>query len=114
MMRGEVCLINLDPTIGPEIQKTRPAVIVSDDGIGVLPLKVIVPVTEWKERFRIAPWLVRIEPSSDNGLDKVSAADAFQVRSVARQRFVRRLGVLTDPQMAEIAQALATVLAIEP
>jgi mRNA interferase MazF len=114
MLRGEVWLINLDPTIGSEIRKTRPAVIVSDDSVGALPLKVVVPVTEWKERYAIAPWLVRISPSPDNGLDKESAADAFQVRSVAQQRFVRLLGRLTGSQMAEIARALATVLAIEP
>ena len=114
MLRGEVWLINLDPTIGSEIRKTRPAVIVSDDSVGALPLKVVVPVTEWKERYAIAPWLVRISPSPDNGLDKESAADAFQVRSVAQQRFVRRLGRLTGSQMAEIAHALAAVLAIEP
>jgi mRNA interferase MazF len=114
MLRGEVWLINLDPTIGSEIRKTRPAVVVSDDSIGVLPLKVVVPITEWKEQYAIAPWLVRVMPTPDNGLDKLSAADTFQVRSVARQRFVRRLGRLTDPQMAEIAQALATVLTIGP
>ena len=114
MLRGEVWLINLEPTIGSEIRKTRPAVIVNDDGVGALPLKVIVPITEWKERYTIASWLVRVLPSPDNGLDKPSAADAFQVRSVAQQRFVRRLGRLTDPQMGQIAQALATVLAIGP
>lgn len=43
MQRGEVWLINLDPTIGAEIMKTRPAVIVNDDSIGILPLRVIVP-----------------------------------------------------------------------
>jgi mRNA interferase MazF len=114
MLRGEVWLINLDPTVGSEVRETRPAVIVSDDSIGVLPLKVIVPITEWKERYAIAPWLVRISPSPDNGLDKESAADTFQVRSVAQQRFVRPLGRLTGPQMVEIARALASVLAIEP
>ena len=98
MLRGEVWLINLDPTVGQEIRKTRPAVIVSDDSIGVLPLKVIVPLTEWKDRYALAPWLVRVAPASDNGLEKPSAADAFQVRSVAQQRFVRRLGRLTDAQ----------------
>ena len=54
MRRGEVWLINLDPTIGAEIKKTRPAVIVNDDAIGILPLKVIVPVTEWKDRCNAA------------------------------------------------------------
>ena len=48
MKRGEIWQVNLDPTIGAEIQKSRPAVIVSDDSIGILPLKVIVPVTGWK------------------------------------------------------------------
>lgn len=84
MHRGEVWLINLDPTVGPEIHKTRPAVIVSDDAIGVLPLKVIVPLTEWKDRYAAAAWLVRVEPDGQNGLRKLSAADAFQVRSVAQ------------------------------
>jgi mRNA interferase MazF len=47
MRRGEVWLINLDPTVGSEIKKTRPAVIVNDDAIGILPLRVIVPITAW-------------------------------------------------------------------
>ena len=114
MRRGEIWLINLDPTFGAEIRKTRPAVIVSDDAIGALPLKIIVPITEWKEHYSVAPWLVRIEPGADNGLDKASAADALQVRSVAQLRFVRRLGSLPDPVMQRIAQALSLVLSIAP
>ncbi len=113
MRRGEVWLINLDPTVGAEIKKTRPAVIVNDDAIGILPLKVIVPITGWKERYAIAPWMVRLEPDPENGLDKPSAADAFQVRSVAQVRFVRRLGKLSDTAMQEITKALAIVLSIE-
>lgn len=60
MRKGDVWLINLDPTIGAEIKKTRPAVIVSEDAIGVLPLKVVVPVTDWKDRFAVAAWMVRL------------------------------------------------------
>lgn len=114
MRRGEVWFINLDPTIGAEIKKTRPAVIVNDDAIGILPLKVIVPITEWKDRYAVAPWMVRLEPDAENGLDKPSAADAFQVRSVAQERFVRRLGTLSDAVMQDITKALAVVLKIEP
>ncbi|MFQ5856930.1 MAG: type II toxin-antitoxin system PemK/MazF family toxin [Anaerolineae bacterium] len=114
MRRGEVWLINLDPTIGAEIKKTRPAVIVNDDAIGILPLKVIVPITVWKDRYAVAPWMVRLEPDAENGLDKPSTADAFQVRSVAQERFVRRLGSLSDTAMQEITEALAVVLSIEP
>ena len=59
MLRGEVWLVNLDPTVDSEIRKTRPCTIVNDDAIGVLPLKVIVPITDWKESFKIRPWMVR-------------------------------------------------------
>ena len=113
MLRGEIWLINLDPTVGAEIRKTRPGVIVNDDAIGTLPLKVIVQITEWKERYAIAPWMVRIEPDVDNGLEKLSAADAFQVRSVAQERFVRRIGKLSDTTMRAVTKALAVVLSIE-
>jgi len=44
MNKGEIWLINLDPTIGAEIKRTRPAVIVNEDAIRILPLRVIV---EW-------------------------------------------------------------------
>lgn len=56
MKLGEVWLINLDSTIGSEIKKTRPAIIVNDNSLGKLPLKIIVPVTDWKDRYNnIAP-----------------------------------------------------------
>ena len=113
MRRGEVWIITLDPTVGAEIKKARPAVIVNDDAVGILPLKVIVPITDWKDRYALAPWMVRLDPTAENGLDKPSAADAFQVRSVARERFVRRLGKLSDTAMQAITKALAAVLSIE-
>ena len=113
MRRGEVWLINLDPTIGAEIKKTRPAVIVNDDSVGILPLKVIVPITEWRDRYAVAPWMVRLEPDPENGLDKPSAADAFQIRSISQARFVRQLGKLPEATMQAITKALAAVLAIE-
>jgi mRNA interferase MazF len=112
MLRGEVWLINLDPTIGAEIKKTRPAVIVNDDGVGILPLKIIVPITEWRERYAVAPWMVRLEPDTENGLDKSSVADTFQVRSISEARFVRQLGKLPEAAMQAITKALAVVLAI--
>ena len=87
VQRGEIWLINLDPTVGAEIKKTRPAVIVNDDAIALLPLKVIVPITGWKKRYAVAAWMVRLEPSDENGLTKTSAADTFQVRSVAQERW---------------------------
>jgi mRNA interferase MazF len=113
MRKGEVWRINLDPTIGAEIRKTRPVVIVSQDAIGILPLRVIVPLTEWKERYAIAPWLVSIQPDSENGLEKASAADAFQIRSVSQERFVNRIGELKSEQVRQIIDAIRVVIGAE-
>lgn len=112
MLRGEIWLVTLDPTVGAEIGKTRPAVIISDDGIGILPLKVTVPITVWQDRYINRDWMVRIEPSAENNLTKTSAVDTFQVRSLSQQRFVNQIGTLPETTMEEISAALAIVLNI--
>ena len=54
--RGEVGRVNLSPTKGAEMRKTRPCVVISSDDIGKLPLKIVVPVTEWKPSFEHIVW----------------------------------------------------------
>ena len=112
MKRSEIWLINPDPTIGAEIRKTRPAVIVNDDALGVLPLKIIVPITDWKPNYAIADWMVKLEPDTTNHLTKDSAADCFQVRSLSQLRMVRKIGNVDTLKMSEIEEALARVLKI--
>ena len=46
--RGEIWLVNFDPTIGAEIRKSRPAVVISSNAVGKLPIKLIAPITDWK------------------------------------------------------------------
>jgi mRNA interferase MazF len=93
--------------VGAEITKIRPAVVISDHRIGKLPLRIVVPVTEWKTNYGTYPWFVKVEPSSSNGLTKTSGVDAFQVKSVSTDRFVIRLGAITDSQADDIASAIA-------
>jgi mRNA interferase MazF len=110
MRKGEIWLINLDPTIGAEIKKSRPAVIVNEDAIGILPLRMIVPLTDWKDHYAMAPWMVRVDPHARNGMSKPSAADAFQIRSVAQERFVRLLGEVSPSKLIEIIKAIQIVI----
>jgi mRNA interferase MazF len=105
--RGDVWLVNFDPTVGAEIRKVRPAVVVTATGVGRLPLQIVVPLTDWKPHYGAASWLILIPPDGVNGLSKESAADAFQVKSVSEQRFVKRLGEVTSQQLDEIADAVA-------
>ena len=110
MKQGEIWEINLSPTVGAEIKKKRPAVIINDDSIGILPLKVIVPVTEWKDRFQGAVWMVKIEPNSENNLKKPSAIDTFQIRSVSTKRFLRKTGSVSSNVLDEIKTAIKAVI----
>lgn len=93
-MLSKVWLVNL--TVGTEISKTRPCVIVNDNAIGILPLKVIVPITDWKGRYAARSWMVSLDITSKNGLTKLSAVDTFQIRSVSETRLIRKLGHLPD------------------
>lgn len=89
------------------MQKTRPVVVVSDDRIGKLGLSIVVPITDWKEHYARAPWMVRLDPTPQNGLTKPSAGDTFQVRSLAHERLRVQLGVLPDALLDTLAQAIA-------
>ena len=110
MKQGQIWEIDLSPTVGAEIKKKRPAVVISDDAIGILPLKVVVPITQWKDRFEGAIWLVKIEPNDLNRLKKTSAIDTFQIRSVSTKRFLRNIGSISDDILENIKEAIKAVI----
>ena len=124
-VRGEVWYVELDPTVGQEMKKTRPAVVMNVTGVGdpqtvILPaavvnvadvgafaLTIVVPLIGWKPYYEDYIWMNLIQPTPENGLTKDSGADAFQVRSISTERFRDRIGVLTDEQVENIAAAIA-------
>jgi len=109
MLRGEVWQLSLErtPVTGEE---ERTVVVLSSDALSVLPLRVVVPLTHWQEVFAGSPWLVRIPPVLNSGLEQVMAADALQVRSVSSARLTRRLGDLPSRLVTEISDAVRLVL----
>ncbi len=113
MKQGEIWLINLDPTVGAEIKKARPAIIVNDNALGKLPLKIIVPITDWKDRYETAPWMTKLEPDKENGLTKICATDSFQVRSVSQERFIKQTGTVSETILEEIRIGLSKVSSID-
>lgn len=106
-------MVEFDPTVGTEIQKTRPAVVLSADSIGKLPLKLAAPMTGWDISFEHDLWQLAIEPTAANGLSKKSSVDLMQIRGMDIQRFKRKLGKLTDEQMIEITLIIASVIEME-
>ena len=109
-LRGEIWELNLDPTIGTEIKKTRPALVISSDGVGKLPIKLVAPITEWKTAFSGNIWHIKVDPDAQNNLGKTSAIDVLQVRGVDYQRFVKLLGKASPQIIEEVITALAAVV----
>lgn len=110
--RGEIWLVDFDPAVGAEIRKARPAVVISVKGIGRLPLRIVVPITDWNPAFGNYPWFVKIPATAGNGLSKDSGADAFQVKSLSEDRFVKHLGDILSDQVDEIAEAIALCVGV--
>lgn len=109
--RGEIWDINLEPTLGAEIKKTRPVVVVSSNALGRFPLKLVVPITEWKEHFDQNYWYVGIPAGSRTELNKLSVVNALQLRAVdVRERFLTKRGRVSANVMEEIASAIAVVI----
>jgi len=108
--RGDIWLVNLDPTIGAEIRKTRPVIVVSSDAVGALPIRLVAPLSEWKDYFAQNVWHIKLVANSQNGLAKTSAVDALQLRGVDTQRFVQKLGSVSPTVMRSIVAAVAAII----
>ena len=104
--RSEIWLVRLHPTIGDEIGKIRPCVVVSGERVGRLRLRMVVPITDWKDFYGGYIWMTRLDPDAQNGLSKISSADAFQLRSASLQRFVTRVGTLSKDQVDRIEKTI--------
>jgi mRNA interferase MazF len=113
ILRGTIYWVQLDPTIGSEIQKTRPALIVSNDQNNqASSLVTVVPITSNTKLF--GPFEVDLE-SGDGGLKKPGKLKANQVRTIDKRRLVDGpLGsTLSDTTMEQVNQALKIHLAID-
>jgi mRNA interferase MazF len=112
--KGEIWLVQLDPTRGQEIQKTRPAVVISSDIFSSIAMRIIVPVATWQPKFQNRPFMIPIQQTDENGLDSNSAGNVLQVRSVTTQRFVQCLGKVSAAVMQELLTALFLCVDYDP
>ena len=108
--RGDIWLVTFDPTVGSEMRKTRPAVVVSSDAMGGLPVKLVAPLTDWKTHYAANLWHVKVNPDPRNGLTKPSAVDTLQIRGMDRQRFIHKLGKISSSSLEEIVLSIAAVI----
>ena len=104
MKTGEIWLVQLDPTVGSEIQKTRPCVVVSPDEMNAhLRTVIVAPMTTGS---RPAAFRVPLTFQGKRGLIVLD-----QIRTLDRARLVKRLGVLRAPTLASTLQTLQAMFA---
>jgi mRNA interferase MazF len=108
--QGEVWMVTFHPQVASEITKLRPAIVVSHDTIGRLPLKTLVPITDWKPNYTHYPWMLKIEPNEANGLSKVSAIDCFQVKNFSDERFVEKIGSVDGGVIKKVHETIVKTL----
>ena len=112
--RGEIWLVDLNPTRGQEIQKTRPVIVISTNLFSPIPLRIIIPITSWQEKFNTRPFMLKIDAGHDNQLTQDSAANVLQIRSISTERFIKKIGIISDNTMKQILALLLVCTEFEP
>lgn len=113
--RGEIWRVNLEPTVGAEIQKdNRPVLVLSRPGDGERGVKLCAPLTGFNpERDGLRYWRVLLGEGV-SGLYKLSCADVSQVRALDVARFVRKDGKAHPTEVEVTAAALAALVGYIP
>ena len=109
--RGELYLVNFDPTVGAEIKKTRPALVIQNDiGNQYSPITVVAAISS---KFDLPPYPTEVvmEPK-DSGLPQTSAVVLNQIRSVDRQRFTKLIGKASPEIMERVDWAIGISLGL--
>ena len=109
--RGDIWIVNLDPTIGAEIKKTRPALIISNDiNNRYADTITLLPISDQGEK--VYPFEVAL-PAKSFGLTKESKVKCQQIRTVDKRRLVKWLGIIDTHVLQDVEQALLIHLGIE-
>ncbi|MFD9289317.1 type II toxin-antitoxin system PemK/MazF family toxin [Streptomyces sp. NPDC060030] len=115
MKRGDIYLVEYEPVRGSEANKARPSVIVSNDGANAVVdrtgrgVVTVVPLTS--NTARVYPFQVLLQ-ADESGLPKDSKVQCEQVRAMAHERFLKRVGTVPRQRMGEIEAALRRHLAL--
>ena len=106
MKRGDLYWVNLDPTIGSEIRKKRPCVLVGADPVNKARRTVVVVPLSTGPKAR-PPLTIQVK-----ALDKTAVAVCDQIRAVDKTRLINRAGTLSQDDMNRIEQGLRRVLVL--
>jgi mRNA interferase MazF len=110
---GSIWLVNFDPSIGTEIRKTRPAIIVSGTLFNQRRKVTVLPITSSVPDSRLLPVVVPIIPNETNGLTTDSFIVCIDPMTFDKQRLVKRLGVLNTDLICQVQLILRSYLQLD-
>lgn len=109
--RGEAWIVNLDPAVGAEIKKRRPALIISNDVNNQYASTVtVLPITD--KGKKVYPFEVLL-PAQEAGLNKESKIKCQQIRAIDKGRLIKSLGIVGDERLRQIQEALGIHLGMD-
>jgi mRNA interferase MazF len=111
--RGEIYLVALDPTVGHEIKKTRPALVIQNDVSNEYSgTTIVIPITS-TVRLPLSPTHIVILKGAPSGLNVTSVALCEQMRVADRRRLVKQIGYLDPKLISQLDEAIAITLALK-
>jgi len=110
IFRGEIWLVNLDPTLGREQAGTRPALVISENlfNQSYAELVIIIPITSQNKNIRSHVQIAK----GEGGLTKESFAKCEDVRSISKQRLKKKLGKVSQSTVEYVEEKLRFLMAI--
>ena len=111
-IRGQIYLVRFDPTVGHEIRKTRPALVIQNDVGNRFSQVTIVAAITSKVSTILYPVEVPLSPNKQNGLTAPSAIHLDQIRSIDRQRLIKLLGRIDSQTLTRVDEAMKISLGL--
>ncbi len=110
---GSIWLVNFDPSIGTEIRKTRPVIIISGTLFNQRRKVTVLPITSSIPNSKILPIVVEIDPNRSNGLNTNSFIVCIDPTTFDKQRLVKKLGILNIEKIHQVQSILRSYLELD-
>ena len=108
MKQGEIWMADLNPVIGSEQQGVRPVVVISGNSMNDhLGIGIVCPISSKVKNYA---GCVLLKKSAENGLDYDSEVITFQVRTISKERLIRKIGEITGDQIQKIKKGLNEIM----
>jgi mRNA interferase MazF len=110
---GSIWLVSFDPSVGSEIRKTRPAIIISGTVFNQRRKVTVLPITSSDPDSRLLPVVVPVDPNTENGLTTNSYVVCIDPMTFDKQRLIRQLGILESVKIQQIQSILCAYLDLD-